>query len=85
MQDAQRAFAVLAVEPWGGSALADQVTASFEQLPGVGALWVDAGRQRIHVLYDGTAATIELVENAVRIPGHRIHLLSPNNHEGIHL
>ena len=74
-KESQRAFAVLAVEPWGGCVAADRIKALCAGIPGVGALRVDADRGRIHVLYDGTAAAIAQVENAVRIPGHSIRLL----------
>jgi|GEM_PF-5047128 len=75
LQNAQRAFVVLAMEPWGGAMVADRIKALCEIIPGVGALRVDADRGRIHVLYDGTDAAIEQVENAVRIPGHSIRRL----------
>ena len=75
IQDAQPVFAVLALERWGNSPSADRITALCEGIPGVEALRVDADRGRIHLLYDGTAAAIEQVENAVRISGHRIRLL----------
>ena len=74
-QDAHRALAVLAVEPRGGSLAANRIRILCAGIPGVGPLWVDSDRGRIHVLYDGTAAAIEKVENAVQIPGYRIHLL----------
>ena len=71
----QRTLAVLSVEPLGGSMEADRINALCEDIPGVGALWVDAARGRVHVLYDGTVEAIEQVENAVRISGHRIRFL----------
>ena len=75
IQDAQRAFVVLAMEPWGGVMAAARIKALCAAIPGVGALRVDADRGRIHVLYDGTDTAIEQVENAVRLPGHSIRRL----------
>jgi hypothetical protein len=74
-QESQRTLAVLALEPRGGPMAAGRIQALCKNIPGVGALWVDSDRGRIHVLYDGTAAAIERVELAVQLPGHRIRLL----------
>ncbi len=75
IQNARRALAVLIMEPWGNDVAVARIKALCENIPGVGALRVDAGRGRIHVLYDGTTAAIEQVEDAVRLPGHSIRFL----------
>lgn len=80
LRGVQRAFAVLAVEPWEGAMAVDQVQASCNGIPGVGAVRVDGERGRIHVLYDGTAAAITRVANAVRTHGHRIRLFEDRPH-----
>jgi len=67
--ESRQAFAVLCLAPGGGSVSSGIVKVVCEDIHGVAALRVDAARGRIHVLYDGTAATIQQVEHALHMLG----------------
>ncbi|MCE9614454.1 MAG: heavy-metal-associated domain-containing protein [Lentisphaerae bacterium] len=71
----QPAFAVLGMQPpCGGVEPPEDIKARLEAIPGVNAVRIDAERGKIHVLYDGTAAAINLVMNIVQKPGHPVRL-----------
>lgn len=63
---ARQAFAVLSIRPGAGPHAPATITSACKDVSGVHDLRVDTARGKIHVLYDGHAATIERAKSVLK-------------------
>lgn len=76
-----QAFAVLRMmPPFGAVTSPAAIKVRLEGIPGVRAVRVDADRGKIHLLYDGTAAAMEMARSVVAAPG-----AFPDAHQAGHI